>query len=305
MNKSLRESNRYSFKSNGILSLTVKDVDTRKRTIKAVGNTYNHLDSQLDVLQMGAAKNSIKLNGPGAPKDTAKIKHALFHDLTMLPGKITYLNEEDVNINGEKVQALVFESKLSDTQLGNDTLTNYLDGIYDNHSIGFKYMKVKAFDPKAHGNSVEGKEWAEFKQTIRNADEYEELAKSNWDSRVLRVDEIKLFEISTVPFGANPLTPYMTNKSITPDILRLHYNNRLKKLNETIKKGTQSDDMMFVIKAQIDQLESIHEQLFDDEGIQKYISERFGVKTEQEETKNEENTNDDKAFQDKLKNFKL
>ena len=268
-----RESLPYSFKANGKFNLKIQDVDTEKRTIKAVGNAYNYMDSQLDVLQTGAAKKSIQEMGPestGGPK----IKHALFHDLTQLPGKMTRLSEENVNINGENVMCLCFESKLADTTLGNDTLTNYNEGIYDNHSIGFKYVKVTALDPESHGNSDDGKAWNQFKDTILNADEYGELSESSWDKRVLQVHEIKLYEISTVAFGANPLTPYLGKKSLNPTNLWAEFDNRLKKLNQIIKKGTQSDDMMFNIQAMILQLQAIKDGIFGDEDIRKYLGQK-------------------------------
>lgn len=261
----------YSVKSNGIIKLSIKDVDTTKRTITGVGNAYNFMDTQLDVVMPGAAKKSIQEKGPDS-QSVAKIKHALNHDLTQLPGKMTMLCEKEVNIKGENVMCLCFESKLSDTTLGNDTLTNYLDGIYDNHSIGFKYLKYKFLNPNAHGNSEEGKEWSEFKDSIINLDDYAELSNPMMDwygedgGKVLKVDEINLFEISTVAFGANSLTPYLGNKSAkqTPETILIQLHNRLKKLQSTIKNGTQSDDMMNVILLQIDQLKSLHDEIFTD-----------------------------------------
>ena len=178
---------------------------------------------------------------------------------------------------------LCFESKLSDTTLGNDTLTNYLDGIYDNHSIGFKYLKYKFLNPNAHGNSDEGKEWSEFKDSIINLDDYEEMAAQipDWmgddSKKVLRVDELNLFEISTVAFGANSLTPYLGNKAAkqTPETILLQLHNRLKKLQSTIKNGTQSDDMMNNILLQIDQLKSLHDELFQDLQIKSALEQKF------------------------------
>lgn len=291
-----RESYSYSFKGDGAFTFKLEDVNASKRTIMGVGNTYKYMDSQLDVLMPGCAKRSIEAMGPestGGPK----IKHALFHDLTRLPGKMTMLEEREVNIKGQNMMCLCFESKLNNSQEGNETLEKYLDGTYDQHSIGFRYLKVKAFDPTAHGNSVEGKEWDEFKDEITNANEYESLAANTWDSRVLRVDEIKLFEISTVAFGANPLTPYTGNKSVSHDILRLHYNTRLKKLTEAFKNFVPSSDAKYDIECQISQLESIHDMIFDDEGIKKYVSDKFNARPK--------DINNDAKFMESLKSFKL
>lgn len=292
----------YSVKSNTI-KMSIQDVDTKKRTIQAVGNAYNFMDTQLDVVMPGAAKKSIQEKGPDS-NSVAKVKHALNHDLTMLPGKMIMLCEKEVNIKGENVMCLCFESKLSDTTLGNDTLTNYLDGIYDNHSIGFKYLKYKFLNPNAHGNSEEGKEWAEFKDSVINLDDYDELSSQipDWmgddGKKVLRIDEINLFEISTVAFGANSLTPYLGNKSAkqTPETILLQLHNRLKKLQSTIKNGTQSDDMMQVILLQIDQLKSLHDEIFTDLQIKAALDIKFNPAKE---------PNKDNSFEDSLKDFKL
>lgn len=293
----------YSVKTNGIIKLSIKDVDSKKRTISGVGNAYNFMDSQLDVVMPGAAKKSIQEKGPES-NSIAKIKHALNHDLTMLPGKMTMLCEKEVNIKGENVMCLCFESKLSDTTLGNDTLTNYLDGIYDNHSIGFKYLKYKFLNPNAHGNSEEGKEWGEFKDSIINLDDYEELASQipDWmgddGKKVLKVDELNLFEVSTVAFGANSLTPYLGNKAAkqTPETILLQLHNRLKKLQSTIKNGTQSDDMMNNILLQIDQLKSLHDELFQDLQIKSALEQKYNTAKE---------PNNDAEFREQMNAFKL
>lgn len=274
-----RETFEYSVKS-GVYGFTIKDVDTSKRTIMGVGNAYNYMDSQLDVVQNGAAKRSIQLMGPDS-ESGPKIKHALNHDLTTLPGKITMLCEKEMNINGEKLMCLCFESKLADTTLGNDTLVNYQEGIYDNHSIGFKYVDVKAFNPMAHGNSEEGKEWSDFKKTICNAEDYEELCDGmyEWeDKRVLKVNEIKLYEISTVAFGANSLTPYLGSKTMNPDTFVTNLKTRIKKMHSSIKNGVQSDETLRLIELQAKQLESILDEIFNRKSIEKYLAEEFGVR---------------------------
>lgn len=276
-----RETFDYSVKS-GTYGFTIADVDTERRTIMAVGNTYNYMDTMLDVLQHGAAKRSVQLMGPES-NDSPKIKHALNHDLTTLPGKITKLEEKLVNIKGENMMCLCFESRLSDTILGNDTLINYQEGIYDQHSIGFKYVDVKAFNPLAHGNSEEGKEWNEFKKTIANADEYEELMQDCWDTRVLKVNEIKLFEISTVAFGANSLTPYLGSKTMNPETFVTNLKTRIKKMHSCVKNGVQSDETLRIIDLQAKQLEAILDEIFNRNSIGEYLAKEFGKPVKQQE----------------------
>jgi hypothetical protein len=206
-----------------------------------------------------------------------KIKHALDHDLTRLPGKIVELYQKEINIKGVNVKVLAGATKMADTTLGNDTLKNYLEGIYDQHSIGFQYQEYKYFNPLAHGNSVEGKEWRDFSQTIMNPEDYGGLADRAMDKRVMKVSKIKWFENSTVAFGANSLTPYLGNKSDNAETMNLMIINRIMKLEQTIRKGTQSDDMMNVIQLQINQLKSLMDEIFSDYDVKKFIKDKGDV----------------------------
>jgi len=77
----------------------------------------------------------------------------------------------------EDEKGLYFETKIANTSLGNDVLALYNEGIINEHSIGF--------------------------QTIKSANRgsYNEI------------QEVKLFEFSTVTFGANANTPFLGFKS--------------------------------------------------------------------------------------------
>jgi len=272
-----REKFDYSFKANGVFNLKIEDIDTDKRIIKAVANAYNYLDSQLDVLMPGCATKSIKEMGPES-KENPKIKHALFHDLTRLPGKIIKLEEKEVTIRGENTMCLCFESELDKSQDGNETLMKYLNGTYDQHSIGFNYVKVKEFFPISEQDSDEAKEWREFKKTIINGDQYEELAEQSWGlPRVLRVDEIKLMEISTVAFGANSATPYLGTKSINAVKLNIFFEDKLDALLRFEKKNANMNpqDRAYNISCMVAQLKSITQQIFCTKELDPYINLRF------------------------------
>lgn len=77
----------------------------------------------------------------------------------------------------EDETGLYFETKIANTSLGNDVLNLYKEGIINEHSIGF--------------------------QTIKNQNRvsYNEI------------QEVKLYEFSTVTFGANANTPFLGFKS--------------------------------------------------------------------------------------------
>jgi phage head maturation protease len=239
----------YSVKSSQVKAIV--DVSTSGRTVTGFYNAYNFLDSDGDVLIQGSAKKSIKERGPKS-NAVAKIKHALNHDLTQLPGKIITLEEKTVN----GITGIYFETQMADTTLGNDTLKNYLEGIYDNHSIGFQFVQSEFIEKGAKG-------WDKYYQLLMNKEEA--------DARgyMFVAKEILLYEGSTVAFGANSLTPYLGVKSDNKDALNLAFIDRLSKLEHTLKNGSQSDDMMKTFEIQVLQLKEMVAELTDNVTFEK------------------------------------
>lgn len=232
----------YSVKD-GLAEFSVKDVDTVGRTVTGFYNTYNYMDTDNDVLLMGCAKKSISERGVGS-QSHAKIKHALFHDLTRLPGKINVLEEKTI----DGISGIYFETKMSKTTEGMDTLQNYLDGVYDNHSIGFKYMQIEM----AENGSDAFKRYLD--QIINAKDAQEKEA-------IFIVKEIALYEGSTVAFGANMLTPFLGVKSGNKEAMQIAVFSRIDKIGKTLKSGVQSDDTMYLLELQLLQLKQLFQEL--------------------------------------------
>ena len=113
--KTIEQKKAEQFPVKSGMGLQVKDVDMTKRVVTGYFNSFNYFDSDADVILPGAFKKSIKERGVES-QATAKIKHALFHDLTRLPGKLMKLEEDETG--------LYFETKMSNTTDGNDTLIN-------------------------------------------------------------------------------------------------------------------------------------------------------------------------------------
>ena len=229
----------YQVKSCGQLNASVKDVDTSGRIVTGFYNTFNFLDSDQDVMLVGAAKKSITERGPSSTA-TAKIKHALFHDLTQLPAKIMVLKEAKV----DGIHGIYFESKMADTTLGNDTLQNYLEGIYDNHSIGFQYKQIEGFEKGSDG----------FNALLDLLVNPEEAVGKEF---MWAVKEIMLFEGSTVSFGANSLTPFLGVKSGNKDSYLISLHSKVDKLSRALKNGSQSDDSMQIFEIQVLQMKQL------------------------------------------------
>lgn len=232
------------YKIQSCINASVKDVDTEKRIVTGFYNSYNFFDSDQDVLIMGSAKRSIDNRGPKS-KAIGKVKHALFHDLTKLPGKLQVLEETEK----DGVSGIYFETKMVNTPLGNDTLINYQEGIYDNHSIGFSYSKLEYLE--------EGDE--EFEKVLAFLINPEEAKEYGY---LWLVKEINLFEGSTVSFGANRLTPYLGVKSQDPELISLKFCEKITTIEGQLKNGKQSDEGFKLLELQLKQLQQMAIEMF-------------------------------------------
>lgn len=227
----------YGVKTVGEVS--IKDVDLSKRIVTGMYNSYNYFDSDFDVLLMGSSKNSIEQHGPNSGA-VRKIKHALNHDLKTLPGKIITLEEKEV----DGVQGIYFETRMSKTQLGIDTLINYQEEIYDNHSIGFRYLDLDFMDQDAE-------DWGKMLELLLNPEDADKVG------FMYIVKEIELFEGSTVGIGANQLTPYLGVKSNDVALQRIALNQKISLIEKQLRKGKQSDEMLYDMSIQLRQIKQM------------------------------------------------
>jgi hypothetical protein len=238
----------YSVKSDRP-DIMVKDIDLQKRTVTGIYNAYYFVDSVQDVLIPGAAAKSISDRGPKG-NSVEKIKHALFHDLTKLPGKIITLVEQEVEFAGRKIFGQYFETLMSQSTDGTDTLIKYQEKIYDNHSIGFRYNNLIYLDQ-------ESKEWNMWLNLLINP---EEALKCGY---MFIIKEITLWEGSTVGFGANKLTPYMGVKSNDKQLVQMKIYERMDALKNQLKSGTVSDKSMQSFELQMLQLKQMISESFE------------------------------------------
>jgi len=143
------------------------NVDSDSRIISGYAAAFNNIDSDGDLIVKGAFSKSLNENGVESLKP--RIFHLYQHDVTQVLGRPIILKEDDYG--------LYFETKIANTQLGNDVLNLYKEGVLNEHSIGFKTIKST------------------------NRGSYNEI------------QEVKLFEFSSVTFGANAATPFLGFKS--------------------------------------------------------------------------------------------
>ena len=121
------------------------------------------------------------------------------HDSSKPLGKPSVLKEDNFG--------LYFEAKIVDTEIGESVLKLYEEGLINQHSIGFSTIKEEKVEPK------NGKGYYE-------------------------IQEIKLYEFSSVLWAANPETPFMGLKSLDAKGLE----DRFSKLYKMLRKGSLTDE---------------------------------------------------------------
>jgi hypothetical protein len=245
-----KKAEEYKVKSQDLIP-TIKDVDLTKRMVTGLYNTYYYFDSDSDVLIDGSSKKSITERGPNT-NVAGKIKHALFHDLTKLPGKIVVLEEREVEVNGRKVKGIYFETKMLNTPDGNDTLLKYQEGVYDNHSIGFRYMIIEFIEKGAEL-------WNKYIDMLLNP------ADADKNGFMFLIKEIFLYEGSTVAFGANSLTPYLGSKSEDKEVRKRKLFDRMSAVQKQLKIGALTDEALYNLELQFSQIKQMIGELLEPE----------------------------------------
>lgn len=109
----------------------------------------------------------------------------------------------------------MFETTITETTKGNDILRLYRDGLINQHSFGFKTLK--------------------------------DTPKSGYKE----INEVLMYEVSTVPLGANSQTPFTGFKGLEPNEL----NDRYELLQKCFTDGDYSDEVFPLLKAQIKEIE--------------------------------------------------
>ena len=107
----------------------IKDVDTKTGTVTGYFSSFNHKDSDGDIILPGAFAKTIAENGPVGKN---RIYHLLQHRSTDILGLPKVLKEDEFG--------LYFENTISQTSWGKDAIILYQDGVLKEHSIGFNIV---------------------------------------------------------------------------------------------------------------------------------------------------------------------
>jgi HK97 family phage prohead protease len=218
MKKNLRNSAEIEFKT---YAMEVKDVDTKSGIVCGYFAGFDNIDNGYDMIVRGAFKKTIAERGPNGSK---QIKHLLQHDSWSPPiGFIQVLKEDDIG--------LYFESKMSAIPKAQDVLTQYAEGIYNEHSIGYRVMKEETVEDE-NGNFV------------------------CW-----KLTEVKLWEGSTVTWGMNDQTPFVGFKSEKKTERIAELSKRMQKCIAALKIGNLSDDTYEQLEIELLKLDEAYKSL--------------------------------------------
>ena len=185
----------------------ISDVDMKSRTVTGYFSRFGNVDHDGDMLMPGAFTKSISERGHSSKNI---IPHILDHDIHVT---LKQLSKPTLY---EKADGGFFESTISDTTNGIDTLKLYRDGVINQHSFGYRTIQKES---KANHTEIK---------------------------------EVMLYEISTVTLGANDNTPFTGFKTLTPVELKSRY----EVLTKAFKDGDYTDETFAILEAQIKQIES-------------------------------------------------
>lgn len=175
-----------------------------KRTI--IGNTYNWMDSQSDVLCDNCFEKSIK-------DRSDKIFHLHDHlrQVTAKVGTPTAIYEKNVSWKdlgvdcSGKTQCLLMDSNIK-KDFNAIMFGQYLGDEITQHSVGLYYVNLEMAIDDADMKE-EYATWLKYIDKIGNKDKVKE------QGYFWAVKEAKLIEISAVLAGSNELTPTISNES--------------------------------------------------------------------------------------------
>jgi len=196
----------------GLFNGLVKDVDTEGRTVTGYFAAFHNKDTDGDVIIPGAFTKSVKERGP---EGKGRIFHLWQHWTSDILGKPHVLKED--------AHGLYFESKIAKTTLGNDVLQLYLDGIVNEHSIGFNVIQSEKSE----------------------------------EENTVTIKEVRLWEGSTVTWGANENTPSTGVKSASKQDLQKH----VERINKAFKSGTYTDDTFELLQIELNLISDLLKSL--------------------------------------------
>lgn len=185
----------------------IKDIDEKQGRIIGYFSVFGNVDSDKDMIMPGAYTKTLQENHK-------RLKHLYQHN----PWQPLSGTKDGKLIMKEDGYGLWFDSTISQTSYGRDTIKLYADGVIDEHSIGFK--------------------------TIRNQ------PKDNFNELI----ELKLWEGSTVTWASNELAVTSSVKSINHEHIIIKMDKVLKALRNGKYENEDIFDMLELYLKQLSQI---------------------------------------------------
>jgi HK97 family phage prohead protease len=199
----------------------LKDADEKTGIVTGYASIFNNLDSDNEIVMQGAFAKTLVERGPDSAKP--RIKHLWQHDSWQPIGIPKVLKEKE--------KGLYFETLFGNDSFSKDKLQQHIDMIITELSIGYNVVRS---------------------EDIRNEETGER------ESR--KLTELKLWEYSSVTWGANSLTEVISAKGENADILA-NLNKRLEALNRGLKNGKYTDETCEQFEAEIEKIQAIIKSL--------------------------------------------
>lgn len=189
----------------GVSDGAIKDVDTKTGTITGYFSIFGNVDSDGDMIMPGAFSRSLNNN-------YKRIKHLNQHR-SYEPLAAT---KNDNLIVKEDSKGLYFESKITQTSYGKDVILLYQDGVIDEHSIGYEVIKSR---------------------------DHDSMTVERWGRKVpvKELHELKLWEGSSVTWGANELTAGANIKSLNKE----QAFSKMSSILKALKNGKYEQEEIF------------------------------------------------------------
>jgi HK97 family phage prohead protease len=128
----------------------------------------------------------------------------------------------------EDSKGLLVHSIIANTTLGNDVLKLYELDLYE-HSIGFQIPQ----------------------------------GKTRKEGSINYISEIKLFEYSSVTWGAQADTPLVGMKSLSKDDQLASLGGRIEKMAKAFSRGTFTDELFTLLEIEMKQMQQCYSDLVD------------------------------------------
>lgn len=129
----------------------------------------------------------------------------------------------------EDSEGLLVRSRFGTDQFSQDKMQQHIDGLIDEFSIGYQVSQAEKVDG---------------------------------DTPYQKLMEIKLWEYSSVTWGANALTRMIEGKSSIKDQLEV-INERMNRLTTALRKGKYTDETAETFEIELKQIQTIYNELIE------------------------------------------